>query len=435
MVLGGGRTAEGMASAAARSARPGWGGSGAARRAAAAAAAAVCLAVAAPVASAGAAEPGAAEQAGGSPDGRQQGAAERRAAALRAVTDAGAVAAIAEVRDGGRVWRGGSGVADLATGAPVRTDGRFRAGSVTKVFTATTVLQLVGEGRIGLDDPVERHLPGLVPNGAKITVRQLLNHSSGLWDSTNEKGGVFPELADAAAVRDWLDQGGLTRTITPAQVVAASVAHAPNFPPGTGYGYSNVNYALLGMIIERVTGHGYAQEITARVLRPLRLDGTYFPGTATDIRGPHAHGYVTLVEGPGPADRSDRDVTVASVSWANAAGELISTLSDLNRFEQALTSGRLLPPQLMKEMTTTIPVEIEGQPTGLSYGLGLARWQLSCGEVRGHDGGVPGYSSQLWSSGDRQVALSVTTRGDDKQVQAQMVAEVGFLEQAFCGTR
>ncbi|MFJ9453687.1 serine hydrolase domain-containing protein [Kitasatospora sp. NPDC101447] len=422
MKQGEGRTASGGGRTAS-------GGARTARRTVSALAATVCLALAAPVASAAAAG-----QDGGS-NGGEPTAADRRTAALRAVTGAGAVSAIAEVRDRNGVWRGGSGVSDLATGTPVRTDGRFRAGSITKVFTATTVLQLVGEGRIGLDDPVERHLPGAVPDGAHITVRQLLNHTSGLWDPTNEKGGLFPDPTDPAAVRTWLDQGGLTRTITPAQVVAAAVAHTPAFPPGTSWGYSNVNYTLLGMIIERVTGHGYAQEITARLLRPLGLAGMYFPGTATDIRGPHAHGYLTLVEGPGPADRSDRDVTVQSVSWANSAGELVSTLSDLNRFEQALTGGRLLPPALMKEMTTTVPIVVDGQPTGLSYGLGLARWQLSCGVVYGHDGGVAGYSSQLWNSGERQVAMSVAPRGDETQLQAQAVAGYGFLEQAFCGTR
>ncbi|MEU1286117.1 serine hydrolase domain-containing protein [Kitasatospora sp. NPDC005856] len=385
---------------------------------------AVCLALAAPVVPAGAAEAADARPGTGDP----------RAAALRALTDAGAVGAIAEVRDGNGAWRGASGVSDLATGAPLRTDGRFRVGSVTKTFTATTVLQLVGEGWIGLDDPVERYLPGLVPNGGHITVRQLLSHRSGLWDSTNEKGGVFPDWTDPADIRNWLDQGGLTRHITPAQVVASSVAHAPGFPPGTGYGYSNVNYTLLGMIIEKVTGHGYAQEITARILRPLGLTGTYFPGTATGIRGPHAHGYWTVVEGPDPEDRSDRDVTVASVTWANSAGELISTLGDLNRFDKALLGGRLLPPALLKEMAATVPIEVEGQPTALGYGLGLASWQLSCGPVYGHNGSVPGYSTQLWTSGDRQVSLSVTPRGDEAQFVAQMQAEAGFLEQAFCGT-
>ncbi|MFF4381491.1 serine hydrolase domain-containing protein [Kitasatospora sp. NPDC001547] len=397
-----------------------------ARRTVSALVGAVCLALAGSVVSAGAA--GAAEAAGGRP-----GSGDPRAAALRALTEAGAVGAIAEVRDGNGAWRGASGVSDLATGAPVRADGRFRAGSVTKMFTATTVLQLVGERRVGLDEAIERYLPGLVPNGGHITVRQLLNHSSGLWDSTNEKGGVFPDLEDPAALRDWLDQGGLTRSVTPAQVVAASVAHAPNFPPGAGFGYSNVNYTLLGMIIEKVTGRGYAQEITARILRPLGLNGTYFPGSATGIRGPHAHGYWTVPEGPAPEDGSDRDVTVASVTWANSAGELISTLGDLNRFEKALLGGRLLPPALLKEMTTTTPIEVEGVPTQLGYGLGLAAWQLSCGQVYGHDGSVPGYSTQLWGSGDRQVSLSVTQRGDGTQIVAQLQAEAGFLEQAFCG--
>ncbi|WP_188299512.1 serine hydrolase domain-containing protein [Streptomyces sp. CBMA156] len=392
--------------------------------------AAVCLALAAPVA---AAVPVVTAQ---SADAAKPGKGDdRRTAGLRAITAAGAVAAIAEIKDGKGTWRGRSGVSDLATNAPVRTDGRFRAGSVTKTFTATTVLQLVGEHRIGLDEPVERYLPGLVPDGARITVRQLLNHSSGLWDSTNEKGGLFPDQQDPAAIRNWLDQGGMTRTITPAQVVAASVAHAPNFPPGSTFGYSNVNYTLLGMIIEKVTGHGYAQEITARILRPLGLESTYFPGTATGIRGQHAHGYMTVVEGPGPQDVSDRDVTEASVSWANSAGELISTLSDLNRFEQALLGGRLLKPELLREMTTTIPIEVNGQPTGLSYGLGLAKGQLSCGPIVGHDGGVSGYATQLWSSGDRQVAISVTMRGTPQEMGAQIGAEGAFLEATFCGDR
>ncbi|MEV7598158.1 serine hydrolase domain-containing protein [Kitasatospora sp. NPDC089797] len=405
--------------------------------------AAVCLALAAPVASAGAAEPGAAGAgaagpgvvgAGAAGAGAGGGEGQARRAALKAVTAAGAAGAIAEVRDGRGVWRAGSGVADLATGAPVRTDGRFRAGSITKVFTATTVLQLVGEGRVGLDDPIERYLPGLVPNGGGITVRQLLDHSSGLWDPTNEPGGLFPQTTDPVVIGAWLDEGGLTRAITPAQVVAASVAHAPNFPPGARFSYSNVNYALLGMIIERVTGRGYAQEITARILRPLGLGGTYFPGSATDIRGPHAHGYWTLAEGPRPEDRIDRDVTVQSVTWANSAGELISTLADLNRFEQALLGGRLLSPRLMAEMRTTIPAGGDGRVGRLDYGLGLARLQLSCGPVYGHDGGVPGFSSQLWGTADRQVALSVTSRGDQPQAVAQLAAEGGFLEQAFCGS-
>ncbi|MFI2608244.1 serine hydrolase domain-containing protein [Kitasatospora sp. NPDC018619] len=395
-----------------------------ARRTLSALVGAVCLALAGPVVSAGAAE-----AAGGRP-----GPGDPRAAALRAVTGAGAVAAIAEVRDGKGVWRGASGVSDLVTGAPVRPDGRFRAGSVTKVFTATTVLQLVGEGRIGLDDPVERYLPGLVPNGDHITVRQLLGHRSGLWDSTNEKGGVFPDWTDPAVVRAWLDQGGLTRSVTPAQVVASSVAHPPVFPPGATFGYSNVNYTLLGMVIEKVTGRGYAQEITARVLRPLGLTGTYFPGAATGIRGPHAHGYWTLPAGPGPQGGGDRDITVASVTWANSAGELVSTLSDLNRFDKALLEGRLLPPALLKEMAATTPIVIDGVPASVGYGLGLARWELSCGPVYGHDGSVPGYGTQMWSSGDRQVTLSVTPRGDETQAVAQLQAEAGFLEQAFCGT-
>lgn len=182
-------------------------------------AAAVCLVLATPaapaLASAASSPPatGAADAAGaaGSDDRGDQSdrtASGQRQRALAALPGAGAVSAIAEIRDRGGVWRGASGVADLATGAPVRGDGRFRAGSVTKVFVATTVLQLVGEHRIGLDDSVEKHLPGLIPGGAHITVRQLLNHTSGLWDPTNESGGIFPELFDPAVFRAWVADGG-----------------------------------------------------------------------------------------------------------------------------------------------------------------------------------------------------------------------------------
>ncbi|WP_369185617.1 serine hydrolase domain-containing protein [Streptomyces sp. Y1] len=430
--------------------------------------AAICVALAAPVASAsatpvagGAGGPGASAGSGavgpgvvvglvpgdarvdeqGSVQGGAQGGdradvGARLRAGLQRVTGAGAAASFGEVADEHGTVRAGSGVADLATGAPVRTDGRYRAGSITKMFTATTVLQLVGEHRIGLDDPVERYLPGLVPNGGNITIRQLMNHSSGLWDPTNEPdGGVFPAFKTAEEARTWYREGGPSHSVPRSQVVAASVAHAPYFPPGTSWHYSNVNYTLLGMVVEKVTGHGYAHEIEARILRPLGMTRTYLPGAATDIRGPHAHGYVTLVEGPGPDQRTDFDLTVQSVTWANSAGELISTTDDLLRFERALLGGRLLSPELMKEMSTTIPVTADGSPSRMTYGLGLARVQLSCGPVYGHDGSMPGYQSQLWSSGTRSLAESTTPRGDGPQQIAQYQAQGQLLEDVFCGGR
>ncbi|WP_158845250.1 serine hydrolase domain-containing protein [Streptomyces sp. NRRL WC-3742] len=359
----------------------------------------------------------------------------RLRAGLRKVTAAGAAASFGEVVDEDGVRRAGSGVSDLRTGAPVRPDGRYRVGSITKVFTSTTVLQLVGEHRIGLDDPVESYLPGLVPNGAHITIRQLLNHSSGVWDPTNEPdGGVFPTFTNVADARKWIEGGGFKDSVPRDKVVAAATAHAPYFAPGTSFHYSNTNFILLGMVIEKVTGNAYTREIEARILRPLGLTRTYFPGASTDIRGPHAHGYVTLVDGTGPtAPRTDYDISEQSVTWATSAGELISTTDDLIRFEKALLAGRLLKQEQMAAMRTTIPMTPDGSPSTANYGLGLARVDLSCGPVYGHDGSMPGYLSQMWSSGNRWLAVSTTPKGDPQQVYAQMGAQFGLLEDVFCG--
>ncbi|MFJ9690533.1 serine hydrolase domain-containing protein [Kitasatospora sp. NPDC101183] len=426
--------------------------------------AAICVALAAPVASASAAPvpspgsvqapprlTGSGQDALLGPDGYSQGAdslagndrgsngqgdlGARLRAGLRKVTAAGAVASFGEVLDEDGVRRAGSGVSDLRTGAPVRTDGRFRVGSITKVFTSTTVLQLVGEHRIGLDDPLESYLPGLVPNGAHITVRQLLNHSSGIWDPTNEPdGGLFPTFTNVADARKWIEGGGFKESVPREKVVAAATAHAPYFAPGTSFHYSNTNYVLLGMVIEKVTGNTYAHEIEARILRPLGLTRTYLPGASTDIRGPHAHGYATLIDGPGPdALRTDYDISEQSVTWATTAGELISTTDDLIRFEKALLGGRLLKPEQMAAMKATIPMTPDGSPSKAGYGLGLARFDLSCGPVYGHDGSMPGYQSQLWSSGNRWLAVSTTSKGDPQQLYAQLGAQFGMLEDVFCG--
>ncbi|MFJ5118369.1 serine hydrolase domain-containing protein [Kitasatospora sp. NPDC088548] len=405
------------------------------RRFACGLAAAVCLALAAPAVPAVASTVGAVDTVGtaGAENVAGTFGGGQRQTALEGLTRAGATSAIAEIRDRAGVWRGTSGVSDQAAGAPVRGDGRFRAGSVTKMFVATTVLQLSGEHRLGLDDPVERYLPGLIPNGANITLRQLLNHSSGLWDPTNEKGGIFPDEADLPALREWVAKGGLNRTVTARELVAASTAHAPYFPPGTRHHYSNVNYTLLGMIIERVTGHGYAQEVSARILRPLGMTRTTFPGLSRGIPGPHAHGYLTLGESPDPA-QNDVDVTEHNPSWAGAAGELISTTDDLLRFERALIGGKLLKPSLMREMTSMIPLG-EEKKVQAEYGLGLARVQLSCGEILGHNGGIFGYSTELWGTADRQVALSFTPRGGEAEQTAQAQADWAFLNAAFCGKR
>ncbi|MFJ8038933.1 serine hydrolase domain-containing protein [Kitasatospora sp. NPDC096147] len=312
------------------------------------------------------------------------------------VEHGGMTAALAEIRIGRSTWRGAVGVAELGSGRPARADGRFRIGSVTKTFVATVVLQLAGERRLRLDDPVERYLPGVVPNGAAITVRQLLNHTSGLYNFTEDDRFLVndeAELEDYAYGR-WRYQDHRAR-----QLVAVAAEHAPYFPPGQGWKYSNTNYVLAGMIIQKVTGRSWQRETERRIVEPLGLHDTLFPTSQTGLGGPSAHAYLAMPAGPA-------DITRFNPSVVDSAGNGISTTADLNRFHAALFGGKLLRPAQMADLTTTVPT---GTPGG-SYGLGVLRIDLgpSCEPAWGHDGGLPGWSTLLLGSrdGKRQFALS-----------------------------
>ncbi|WP_433721045.1 serine hydrolase domain-containing protein [Actinoplanes sp. CA-051413] len=329
------------------------------------------------------------------------------------VVAAGAVGAFAEVRDQHRTWRSTSGVAEVGTTQPVPVNGRFRAGSITKTFLATVVLQLVDEGRLRLDDPVEAWLPGIVPDGAHITVRHLLNHTSGLFD--------YLRTLRLPPQPEFLDDRWRTRTA--AEMVQQAVAHPVTFePPGSAFAYSNTGYLLLGQIVQEVTGRPYGREIERRVIRPLRLRGTSVPGISPWIRGPHPHGYVPIER-----DGVTRlvDYTESNPSVLNAGGEIISTTRDLNRFFAALLRGRLLPDHLLDAMKTQ---GVEGART---YGLGLAWRTTACGvQVYGNDGDALAY--QAWSfstpDGRRQVTVAVTpglNRDLDRVVEA-------FVDHAIC---
>ncbi|MER5352193.1 serine hydrolase domain-containing protein [Kitasatospora sp. NPDC002551] len=313
------------------------------------------------------------------------------------VEHGGATAALAEIRLAGRVpWRGAAGTADLATGQPARADGRFRIGSITKTFVSTVVLQLVGEGRLRLDDPVERHLPGVVPNGGAITVRQLLNHTSGLFNFTEDERFLVRSEAD---LQDYAYGSWRYRDYRPEQLAAVSAEHPPYFAPGQGWKYSNTNYVLAGMIVRKVTGHTWQREVERRIVRPLHLEETAFPGSETGLGGPHAHAYLDLPAGPA-------DITRFNPSLVDAAGNGISTTTDLDRFHAALFGGKLLRPAEMAALTDTVPTTGDGA----QYGLGVVRIDLGpgCEPAWGHDGGLPGWTTLLLGSldGRRQFALS-----------------------------
>lgn len=309
----------------------------------------------------------------------------------KAVAD-GSVAAIAEVRDGDKTWRAASGKAKLNNAQLAPVNGRFRAGSVTKSFTATVVLQLVGEGKLRLADSVEQWLPGLVDKGADITIRHLLQHTSGL-----------PEYSTGM-----MDEAGIPkeryRTWSARELVERADKLPRDFPPGTDYRYSNTNYIVLGMLIEKVTGRPYATEVRERILRPLGLRHTRVPGASPEVYGPHAHAYVPVTRGGAVVPV---DVTRFNPTMAGAAGEIISTNEDINRFYRALLQGKLLRPGLLKEM--------KDPGTAKGYGLGLEVAPLPCGTAFGHGGGGPGFLVVAFSSADgsRQVTLSITTFSGD----------------------
>jgi D-alanyl-D-alanine carboxypeptidase len=329
------------------------------------------------------------------------------------IAASGAVGALVEVRDEHGLWRGTSGVAAQGTTRAVPADGRFRAGSITKTFVATVVLQLAGEGRLRLDDPIEAWLPGAVPDGHRITLRHLLNHTSGLYD-------VVRTLPKPPSPEFFADRW---RTWTAAELVARAVANPPTTEePGSAYSYSNTGYLLLGQIIEKVTGRSYATEIERRITRPLRLHGTSLPGTGPRIPGPHPRGYVPAAPGSPPPLV---DYTEMNPSVFGAGGEMISTTRDLNRFFAALLGGRLLPGHLLDEMMTP------GTETR-AYGLGLAWRDTPCGiRVYGNDGDALAYQSWSFSTRDgrHQVTVAFTPdfrRDLDDDVDA-------FVDEAICG--
>ncbi|MEV8636925.1 serine hydrolase domain-containing protein [Streptosporangium sp. NPDC051023] len=304
--------------------------------------------------------------------------------------------ALASVRGrDGRVRDYTAGVGDLETRAKVPVNGQVRIGSATKMFTSVVVLQLAGEGKIDLDASAEKYLPGLVRgngnDGRKITVRQMLQHTAGLPDYAAHIPSIFEIQHRYVEPRELLDMG---------------LAHKPEFAPGTSWKYSNTGYVLLGLLVQKVTGRPIGEEITNRVIKPLGLRDTYWPGVGEqEIRDAHPSGYQPKTDKPG-AEMGD--VTEMEPSWAWAAGQLVSTPRDLNRFLGALLGGKLLKPDLLEQMKQT--VKAPGYPSSWSYGLGLMKIGLSCGGYWwGHSGDIEGYATRDGITEDgRAVTIAVT---------------------------
>ncbi|MEU1576755.1 serine hydrolase domain-containing protein [Streptomyces collinus] len=328
-------------------------------------------------------------------------------AAIENVQRAGMPGLFAEVRDGDQVWRGAAGVADVATGRPVTAGMRHRVGSITKTFAAAAVLQQVESGRIGLDAPIGRYLPKLVPGGRgdAITVRMLINHTSGLAEYlpyAYPSLKAYPALADTGPQS--LEDHRLTQ-FDPAELIEMGVtAPAVGVPGGTPGVYSNTNYLLLAQLLEQGTGTTAEQYITRHVIERAGLRDTGFPEEA-HVDGPHSRLYEAwfgMIDPP-------RDYSVFDMSWVGPSASLISTVTDLNRFYRMLLAGEIVSPSSLAQMQRTVPV-ISQEGSTIDYGLGLHPMEgPGQGIFWGHGGTVwgGGALAMTRADGKRQLAVAV----------------------------
>ncbi|MFE0187914.1 serine hydrolase domain-containing protein [Streptomyces sp. NPDC058989] len=326
-------------------------------------------------------------------------------AAMENVHRAGMPGLFAEVCDGDQVWRGAAGVADVATGRPVTADMRHRVGSITKTFTAAAVLQQVESGQIGLDLPIGRYLPRLVPKerGDAITVRMLMNHTSGFAEYLPY---AYPSLKAYPVVADTRPQSLEDHRFTrfdPIELIEMGVTAPPVRAPGETPGvYSNANYLLLGQLLEEVTGTTAEQYITRNVIERAGLRDTGFPA-GLSVDGPHSQIYEAwfgMIDPP-------RDYSVYDMSWVGPTASLISTVTDLNRFFGRLLAGEIVSPSSLAQMQRTVPVVSQEQRT-IDYGLGLHPMEApGRGTYWGHGGTVWGAGALAMTSADGHRRMSV----------------------------
>ncbi|UHA75540.1 serine hydrolase domain-containing protein [Paenibacillus sp. 481] len=338
--------------------------------------------------------------------------------ALDEVVAKGIPGVIVQTLKNGAKWEYATGKASIYADRSMQPDFHFRIGSITKTFVATVVLQLAGEGKLSLDDTVEKWLPGVVQgnghDGSQITVRQLLNMTSGIADCVNE------------SLMKTLNENRF-KTYTAEELVKIGLQQKPLFTPGTKFDYSSTNTVLAGLIVQKVTGQSYAEQIKQRIIEPLQLKNTSVPGSITKLPEPHARGY--SIKAPAGALE---DFTEMSPTWGNAAGEMISTTGDLNRFFSELLAGKLLKPEQMKEMLNAVPSpEING-----SYGLGINVRTLANGvSIWGHAGGVPGFISYVGGTLDGKHVISFNYnlhhRGERNKAKVMKDAEKKMLEAEF----
>lgn len=289
-----------------------------------------------------------------------------------------------------------SGVGDLGTRAAFPDNAQVRIASNTKVFVATVMLQLVAEGRVELDAPVERYVPGVVHSpggdGNVITVRNLLQHTSGIPDYLTDL-----QLESVEALR----------AVRPAtELIALGMAKTSEFEPGARAEYSNTNYLVAGEIVQRVTGLPIGVEVTRRIIVPFGLNNTYWPLSPVEqvLRGPHARAYHQFGD-------TMVDITDVDAGWGLPDGAMVSTGSDLNRFFMALLSGQILAPAQLEQMQRTVPSGDFRRSE--DFGLGLFGWTTSCGiHAWGHGGTMHGTFVYGGATADHSITVSMNQLPD-----------------------
>ncbi|MGW3352088.1 serine hydrolase domain-containing protein [Nonomuraea rubra] len=327
---------------------------------------------------------------------------------LQEMIDAGFVGVTLRVNDEQGEWTGSAGTSELGGTEPAPIDGHVRIGSNTKTFTAAAVLRLVAEGRIDLDTPVHDYLPefGL---DQRITVRMLLQHTSGIFNFTGEyyEDGTFvPGIPATQAGKDWVDNR--FHTYQPEELVRLALSKPARFEPGTDWSYANTNYVLARLLIERVTGRPIAEEMHRLIIGPLGLTGTHQPTTETDLPAPHPHAYYRVEE-------ETVDVTRLNPSWISSGGDMISTTRDLHTFITALLTGKLLPAGLLAEMCTP--------EAKASYGLGLfVQPAPGGGTLITHNGGAAGHAALMYSTPDGATTLTATLNYVDDATMSMAAA-------------
>ncbi|WP_245899888.1 serine hydrolase domain-containing protein [Nonomuraea indica] len=350
--------------------------------------------------------------------------------AVQAFVDAGFLGVQLRVNDERGEWVGSAGKRKLGTSAKPPANGHFWVGSVTKTFHATVVLQLVAEGKIRLDAPVAGYLPELGLD-RRITVRMLLQHTSGLFNYTGDldaDGTWVPGLP--ATGKEWLDNR--FRSYRPEELVRFALSKPAKFAPGTDWSYSNTNYTLARLLIEKVTGHSFDAELKRRILRPLGLKGTVVPGNRTQLPSPYAHGYFRYQDA---GQWKVTDVSRQNPSLLAGAGDMISTTRDLHRFFSALNGGKLLPAKLLTEMREPHP---KSDPLYGRYGLGLFVKDLgpACGTVLNHNGSPPaGYAALMYSTPDGSKTLTASLTAGDAPFDVTTYPKMldGLVRAVFCG--